>query len=55
MPEATSSLYSSVLYWEQWTMGDAGAFSTSHRLSKFKGTGLAARSGLGDRGGGESA
>jgi hypothetical protein len=59
MPEfkLTSSLYSSVLYWDQWTMavGDAGASSTSHCLSKLKSTGLAARSWLGDHSGGDSA
>ena len=34
------------LYWEQWTMGDAGGSSTA---------GLASRARLGDRSGGESA
>ena len=38
--------YSSILYWEQWTMGSAGPSST---------TGLVARSNLGNRGGGDSA
>ena len=33
-----------ILFWEQWTMGDAGASESST-------TGRAARAGLGDRGG----